>query len=269
MTTHKVAAQDAGHYATVNGIRMYYEIHGSGEPLVLLHGGGSTIQTNFSKVIPLFAQHHKVIAVELEAHGHTGRRPGPTSFIQDADDVAALLQQLHIRKSDILGFSNGGMTCIEIATRHPELVNRLILLSAPYNCSGMPEELWKSLPTATIDMMPKPYQEAFLHDNPGDTAGLRAMFEKDRNRMVAFKGWDDAVIKNIQAPTLVAVGDQDAVLAEHAVAMYRLLPKGRLMILPGRHGECIGEVLFQTDPKVYQATVALFEDFLQTPLTTR
>src|SRR5215212_8429181 len=83
-------------YAPVNGIKMYYELHGSGKPLVLIHGGGSTIQTTFSKVLPLFAKHHQVIAVELQAHGHTSDRDAPESFDQDADDVAALLKYLKI-----------------------------------------------------------------------------------------------------------------------------------------------------------------------------
>src|SRR3982751_5769147 len=116
---------DTAGYAPVNGLKMYYEIHGSGKPLVLIHGGGSTIQTTFGKVLPMFAKHHKVIAVELQAHGHTADRDTPESFEQDADDVAALLRYLKIDKADILGFSNGGSTTMQIAMRHPEFVNKI------------------------------------------------------------------------------------------------------------------------------------------------
>ncbi len=86
-------------YAIVNGLKMYYEIHGTGTPLVLIHGGGSTIQTTFGKVLPSFAKSHKVIAVEMQAHGHTKDIDRPLSFAGDADDIAALLKQLKIDKS--------------------------------------------------------------------------------------------------------------------------------------------------------------------------
>src|ERR1700761_8634804 len=96
-------------YAPVNGLHMYYQIHGEGKmPLVLIHGGGSTIETSFERLLPLFAKNNKVIALELQAHGRTGDRDAPESFNQDADDVAGLLKYLDIAKANIVGFSNGG-----------------------------------------------------------------------------------------------------------------------------------------------------------------
>ena len=115
-------------YAPVNGIHMYYEIHGSGAPLVLIHGGGSTITTSFGRMLPLLSHNRQVIAVELQAHGHTSDRDAPESFQQDADDVAALLQYLNIPKADILGFSNGGSTSLQLAIRHPHLVNKIVAI---------------------------------------------------------------------------------------------------------------------------------------------
>src|SRR5882724_11819519 len=106
-----------GHHAMVNGLKMYHEIHGSGRPLVLIHGGGSTIASTFGRVLPELAKGHRVIAVELQAHGHTPDIDRPLSFEQDADDVAALLAQLAIGKADIMGFSNGGTTALQIAIR--------------------------------------------------------------------------------------------------------------------------------------------------------
>src|SRR5689334_23413287 len=126
-----------GQYAAVNDLQMYYEIHGSGRPLVAIHGGGSTIETTYGRVLPEFAKHFQVIAVELQAHGHTLDIDRPLSFEQDADDVAALLEQLHIGKADMMGFSNGGTTCLQIAIRHPELVNKMVLASATYKRDGM------------------------------------------------------------------------------------------------------------------------------------
>ena len=120
----------SGRYAAVNGLNMYYEIHGSGRPLVLVHGGGSTIESTFGRVLPALAKTHQVIAVELQAHGHTKDIDRPLSFEQDADDVAALLKQLRVEKTDFMGFSNGATTCIQVAIRHPNLVNKLVLASA-------------------------------------------------------------------------------------------------------------------------------------------
>ena len=129
-------------YSEVNGLEMYYEIYGQGKPLVLIHGGGSTIQTSFEKVIPLFAKNRKVIAVELQAHGRTNDRNQDLSFEQDADDVAALLENLHISKADFFGFSNGGTTVLQIAIRHPEIVNKIVLGSALSKRNGVPDWFW-------------------------------------------------------------------------------------------------------------------------------
>ena len=118
-------------YAPVNGLNMYYEIHGNGTmPLVLIHGGGSTIETTFSNLLPIFSAYNKVIAVELQAHGRTSDRDAPESFEQDADDVAALLRYLGVDKANFLGFSNGGSTTMQIAIRHAELTNKIIAISA-------------------------------------------------------------------------------------------------------------------------------------------
>lgn len=120
-------------YADINGLRMYYEIYGEGAlPLVLIHGGGSTIQTTFGNIIPHLAKRRKIITMELQAHGRTNDRDVPLSFQQDADDVAALLGYLQIDKADFLGFSNGGQTLIELALRHAELINKMIVASAFY-----------------------------------------------------------------------------------------------------------------------------------------
>src|ERR1044071_4122219 len=113
-------------YSDVNGLRMYYEIHGSGKPLVLVHGGGSTIPSTFGRGIPLFARSRQVNAMELQAHVRTNDRGTDSSFAQDADDVVTLLRNLHIPEADFFGFSNGGTTVLQIAIRHPEIADRII-----------------------------------------------------------------------------------------------------------------------------------------------
>jgi pimeloyl-ACP methyl ester carboxylesterase len=230
-----------GHYATVNGLKMYYEIHGSGRPLVLLHGGGSTITSTFGRILPELAKKHQVIAVELQAHGHTPDIDRPLSFEQDADDVATLLKQLTIEKADLMGFSNGGTTCLQIALRHPERVNKLVLASATYKRDGMQPGFWEGMRNASLEDMPGPLKQAYLEANP-DPEGLQAMFNRDVARMVAFNDIRDADIQAIQAPALVINGHAEAVRAEHALALAHALPHGKLAILPGGHGEYIGEI---------------------------
>src|SRR6185369_14433669 len=135
-------AIDKSGYSEVNGIRMYYEIHGQGKPLVLIHGGGSTLQTSFGNIMPPLAKNRQVIAMDLQAHGRTGDRDDPLSFQQDADDVVTLLENLGIQKADFLGFSNGGHAGIEIALRHPAMVDRLIIASAFYKRSAAVPQFW-------------------------------------------------------------------------------------------------------------------------------
>ena len=259
------AQTNVGQYADVNGIRMYYELHGAGQPLVLIHGGGSTINTSWGRILPALAKTHRVIAVELQAHGRTSDRNAPESFTQDADDVAELLRQLNIAKADVLGFSNGGSTALQIAIRHPDRVNKVIAISAIYRRDGMPLEFWSFMEKGTFADMPQIYKDEFLRLTP-DSAKLLTMFRRDQQRMLMFKDWNAADIRAIKAPTLVVASDQDVVRPEHAVEMMRLLPKGRLAIFPGRHGEFFGEAMYpDADSKVPELFVALVDEFLAAP----
>ena len=163
-------------YSEVNGLTMYYEIYGQGKPLVLIHGGGSTIQTSFGRVIPLLAKHRQIIGVELQAHGHTNDRNTDLTFEQDADDVAMLLANLKISKADFLGFSNGGQTTIEIALRHPALVNKIILASAFYKRNAVVPQFWEGFDHATLNDMPQVLQEGQLTANNNNPDALMNMF---------------------------------------------------------------------------------------------
>jgi pimeloyl-ACP methyl ester carboxylesterase len=250
-------------YATVNGLKMYYEIHGSGKPLVLLHGGGSTIMSTFGRILPELAKKHQVIAVELQAHGHTPDIDRSLSFEQDADDVAALLKQLRIEKADLMGFSNGGTTGLQIALRHPETVNKLVLASTTYKRDGMQPGFWEGMRNASLEDMPGPLKDAYLEANP-DPDGLRVMFERDVARMTAFKDISDTEIQAIQAPALVINGDAEVVRAEHALALAHALPHAKLAILPGGHGEYIGEICARDKEGDAPAFVtAMIEAFLK------
>lgn len=228
-------------YSEVNGLKMYYEIYGEGKPLLLIHGGGSTIQTTFGKVIPLLAKHRQLIAVELQAHGRTSDRDSELSFEQDADDVATLLKNLNILKADIFGFSNGGTTALQIAIRHPELVDKLIVASALCKRNGVPSQFWGFMEQARLENMLEQLKEAYKKVAP-DTSGLQVMHDKDAKRMVDFKDIPDEKIKSIKAPTLIIIGDKDVITPEHAIEMHRLIANSELVIIPGGHGEYIGEI---------------------------
>jgi pimeloyl-ACP methyl ester carboxylesterase len=254
-------SSSSGH-SDVNGLKMYYELYGKGNPLVLIHGGGSTIQTSFEKVIPLLAKNRQVIAVELQAHGRTSDRPVDLSFEQDADDVAALLKNLNINKADFLGFSNGGTTTLQIAMRHPEIVNKIILASALAKRNGVPDWFWDFMKQASLENMPPPLREAYtkVSTTPG---GLQNMHDKDAKRMVNFTDIPDEQLKTIQAPALVITGDKDVITPEHALELHRLLPNSWLTILPGGHGAYIGEITTITpDFKETDLAVPIIEKFL-------
>jgi pimeloyl-ACP methyl ester carboxylesterase len=249
-------------YADVNGLKMYYEIYGQGQPLVLIHGGGSTIQTNFEKVIPWFARTRKVIAVELQAHGRTSDRNTDLTFEQDADDVVALLEKLHTGKADFLGFSNGGTTTLQIAIRHPEVVRKMILASALAKRSGVPEWFWGFMQHASLENMPEQLKTGY-RKVAADPNGLQTMHDKDAKRMVNFKNIPDEQIKSIQVPTLIIIGDKDVITPEHALELHKLIANSELAIIPGGHGEYIGEITtLKPDFKENELVVPMIEKFL-------
>jgi pimeloyl-ACP methyl ester carboxylesterase len=259
---HKENIDSTG-YAPVNGIKMYYEIHGEGQPLVLIHGGGSTIGTTFGRIMPELAKNFKVIAVELQAHGHTSDRNAPESFQQDADDVAALLAYLKIDKANIFGFSNGGSTALQVAIRHPEMVNKVIAASAVSKREGMFPGFFDMMENASLANMPKPLQDAYLAIN-NDQKGLQNMHDKDKMRMINFKDWPDGELASIKAPVMIYNSDKDAILVEHAKKMAGLIPGAKYTIFPGEHGAFIGEICTAKEgDKSYVATAKAIGDFLK------
>ncbi|SJZ43330.1 Pimeloyl-ACP methyl ester carboxylesterase [Chitinophaga eiseniae] len=239
-----MTVKNDGNYADVNGLKMYYEVHGQGRPLLLLPGAVSGVGTAFGCLIPLLAADRQVIAVEFQGYGHTADIPDrPLSFEQLADDVIALLQLLAIREADFFGYSTGAGVALQIAMRQPSLVGKLILASCTFNSSGRHPALsgLESLLTAE-GMKGTPYEAEYLSTapRPEDWSGhLKkvAAFNKK------IQEWPVDAIRNIQAPALIIAGDADIVQPEHAVALFRLLgggslgelsmPASRLAILPG------------------------------------
>ena len=264
MIMNTVTAQQ-GKYATVNGLHMYYEIHGSGKPLVLIHGAASTIQSTFGRLLPALEKKYMVVGVELQAHGHSDNRDGrQISFEQDADDVAALMQQLHIDSAAIFGFSNGGTTALQLAIRHPKLVSKLIIASSMYKRAGVAAEFWQGFNNPRFEDMPQAYAKEFLSINPSEEA-LHIMFNQCANRMLHFKDIPDEAIAAIKVPALILQGDKDVPLPEHALEMSRRLPHASLGILPGGHGDYIGELMTLGTAHNPPVALPIIMDFLDQP----
>ncbi len=249
-------------YSSVNGLEMYFEIYGQGKPLVLIHGGGSTIETSFGIIIPFLAKQRQIIAVEMQAHGRTGDRDTDLTFEQDADDVAALLKNLNISKADFLGFSNGGHTTIEIVFRHPQIVNKIILASTFYKRSAIAPRFWDGFEHATLSMMPQLLKDGFLKVN-NNQASLLNMFNKDVQRMKTFKGWSDEQMRSITKPALIINGNQDVGSLSHAVEMCEMVAGSELVVFPGEHGTYLGAIEALHNGKMPRFNaVELIEEFL-------
>jgi pimeloyl-ACP methyl ester carboxylesterase len=261
------ADQDHGGYADVNGIRMYYETYGPqrGVPLVLLHGGGSTIDVTWGRILPFLARDRRVIAVEEQAHGRTSDRDAPVRFETSADDVAALLKHLKVEQADVFGFSNGASVGLQVAIRHPQAVRKLVFASSITKKAGAQPQLWELIKTADIANMPQPLKDAFLKVNP-DPAKLKTMHDKDAERMRHFTDVPDADLREIRAPTLILIGDHDIVKPEHAVELTHLIPGARLMVLVGGHGDYLGEaIMTQRATRAPELTAGFVADFLDGP----
>ena len=174
-----------------------------------------------------------------------------------------MLSRLRIAKASFLGFSNGGNTAIQIAVRHTEIVDKLVLASTFYKREGLIPGFFVGMKQATINDMPQPLKDAFLKVNP-DSSKLLIMFNKDRERMLHFKNWDDKTINSIKAPTLIISGDKDVVLTSHALDMSKLIADSRLMILPAEHGSYLGAVDFRENPDTMfvEVTASVIKNFL-------
>jgi pimeloyl-ACP methyl ester carboxylesterase len=262
MNTHGANAQN-GQYAVVNGLHMYYEEYGKGSPLVLIHGAASTVQTSFGRLIPELSKTHRIIGVEMQAHGHSDNRDGrPISFEQDAEDVVELLRQMHIEKADFFGFSNGATTALEIAIHHPTLVGRLVFASSMYKRSGCAPAFWQGFGNARLEVMPDVYKKAFFSINP-NPATLKIMFDQCVQRMQKFTDIQDSVVQSVRAKTLIILGDHDVPLVEGALAMSRLMPYASLAVFPGGHGGYMGEIAVWKEQDGPLVALPLIRQFLK------
>ncbi|MGZ7107407.1 MAG: alpha/beta fold hydrolase [Methanobacterium sp.] len=230
-------------YASVNGLKIYYEIHGSGKPLFLLHGGVSAGEV-FDPLIPTLSENRQVITVHLQAHGRTADIDRPLSFEFMADDIAALMEYLNLESADIMGYSLGGGVALQIAIRHPETVQKLIVTSTPVKRNGWYPEVLEGMaqmnPQTAKEMKQTPLAKLYPEAN------WEVLFTKLGNLLKQDYNWSNEVAM-IKSPMMMIFADADGVRMTHIMEFFELFgggqqdagldgsgrPDASLAILPG------------------------------------
>ncbi|WNB86249.1 alpha/beta hydrolase [Cellulomonas sp. ATA003] len=232
-------------YAPVNGMRMYYEVHGAGgTPLLLLHGGLFDIDQQFGALLPHLSRDRQVVAADFQGHGRTHDVDRPLTAHGLASDVVGLLGHLGLAQVDVFGFSIGGAVALRLAVDRPELVRRLVVSSVSFHPDGDRGENTDAVADLTVDMIAgTPMEEAYRAKSPHPDR-LQDLLTKIGHFDEGFPGWSDDDIRGIAAPTLITVGDCDMVRLEHAVRFLRLrggdvngdfvgVPASQLAVFPG------------------------------------
>jgi pimeloyl-ACP methyl ester carboxylesterase len=235
-----MTAHESG-YAAVNGLDLYYEIRGTGDPLVVLPGAYMTVEL-MGDLVPVLAESHRVIAVEFQGHGHTADIDRPFSYESFADDTAALLEHLGIDRADVYGYSLGGGVALQVGLRHPNRIRKLVVASASYSSAGMYPEVLGGIEDITPEVFDgTPWRDAYKRTAPDPTA-FPILVEKLKQLDMTPFDWP---IDELAAPALILIGDSDGTRLEHAVDMFRHLggglfgdlaaelPTSQLAILPG------------------------------------
>ena len=236
------ATPDQSSYADINGQKMYYEVYGKGDPLIVLHGAHMDIQT-MGKIVPMLAETHKIYVLEFQGHGHTADIDRPITYQNLADDVAAFMDELKLEKADVFGYSMGGQVGLQLAISHPQKLNKLITASIAYDLKGWQPTYSEFIPQMTPEMFLSMPFFAEKHKQAANPDAYVAFLKK----MIALEhepmAWGDDV-KKMKTPVLVIAGDADVATLEHTVALFRLLgggvmgdmgnplPESRLAILP-------------------------------------
>lgn len=231
------SATPKGQFANINGQKIYYERYGKGRPLVLLHGGINSIQSSFKNQIEYFAAHREIIAIEQVGHGHTPDTDAPFSYFRMAKDTADLLRSLNISNADFMGWSDGGILALLIARYNPDLVNRVVASGANTKLVGMtPAEIKKireSTPEQLAADFEKKYRDQYVAISPDGEKHWPVIAKKIWDLWLTPLILEEKDLSLIKAPTLIINGDKDLIPVEHAVEIYKALPKGQLFVVPG------------------------------------
>lgn len=235
----------ASGYAPVNGIRVYYEVYGEGKPIVLLHGAFMTIQTNWSQIIPELSKTRKVIAIEMQGHGHTPYSDRKLTHAALASDVEGVMDYLKIDSADVVGYSMGGSVAYKFAIQSPKRLKKLVIISSTYKSTGWLPEITKAFKSFTPEIFANsPMKAAYDAVAPDKTNWTKFI-----NQMIAFApepfDFGDANIAKISAPVLIIAGDNDGLDKVELAKTYKLLgggvsadmapmPKSQLAIVPSQ-----------------------------------
>ena len=220
-------------HAAINGLDMYYEIHGVGSPLLLLHGGSGSIP---EKWIPYFMPHFKVIAPEQMGHGRTADLVDrPFHYHDMAEDTVALMRQLEIESAVVVGYSDGGIIGLDMAVHHPEHVTRLAVTGANARFDGYTTENQEW--ARSFDPESEPVSDGYARLSPDGSEHWRVVLGRLKAMWAAEPSFTNEELQSIEAPTLLVVGDRDIVTPEHAVEMFRTIPGAQLCVVPNAgHG---------------------------------
>lgn len=241
-----------GERVEVNGMQMYYETSGAGDPLIVLHGAYMNIPS-MGEIIPMLARTHKVYALEFQGHGRTTDIDRPITYPNLADDVAAFMDKVGLEKADVFGYSMGAAAGLQFAIRHPEKIDQLVAASVAYDAGGWQPEFTAFIPQMNVEMFVNmPFAEDYKK-LAADPDGFPKLVEKLIQLEKEPMEWE-ADVKALKAPVLIVSGDADVNTLEHAVAMFRLLggggmgdmgkplPASRLAVLPATsHTAVIGQ----------------------------
>lgn len=250
-------------YSPANGIKLYYEIYGTGKPLILIHGGGSSGFFDFEETVKRLQDHYQLILLDMQNHGRSAHRKVPETFEQDAKDIVAVLDHLAIDKASFFGFSNGATTILKLASLFPDRVDRLIAASGNTKRAGLLDGFFEGMSASTIEVMPPSLKENFLKLN-SDPEDFRNMYEKDSQRMINFRDFEAGALENISCPVFLIGGDQDVVKGEHLAEMQKQIPNARLMILPANHGNyMMKDFSGETDEGLIDFTIFQVRKFLE------
>src|SRR5690606_22774364 len=237
----------------INGMQMYYEVSGTGDPLVVLHGAYMNIPS-MGDIVGKLAETHKVYALEFQGHGRTTDIDRPITYPNLADDVAAFMDAVGLEKADVFGYSMGAAAGLQLAIRHPEKVGKLAAASVAYDAGGWQPEFTAFIPQMTVEMFLDMPFAAEYRELAADPDGFSALVEKLIQLEKEPMAWEEDV-KKLETPVLIISGEADVNTLEHAVAMFRLLgggvmgdmgkplPESRLAVLPATsHTAVIGQV---------------------------
>lgn len=221
-----------GDYVDANGVRTYYEVHGEGEPLLLMHGGLCTIETFFGQT-PELAKHCRVILPERRGHGRTADVEGPITYELMAADTIAFMEALGVESAHLVGYSDGANVGMLVAMSRPELVRKLVSISGNFDCAGYTEEGRAYVETMQPETFVPMLSDLYKKTSPDGPEHWPVVFEKVRRMFLNEPKIAPAELAAIKVPTLVMAADRDMFTLEHTLALFRAVPNAKLCVLPG------------------------------------